>query len=583
MLLSPPSKDWLMTSWGRSHQAGLEQKTSPEHRRLELAQLSARKEKAEILIHAVEKCALPLFNQVFLHCDSRLILTDHEGVILTSWGLPRFKEKLNEIALSSGSFWTEEIKGTNAIGTALIEQRAVTIIGDEHYIHQHQFISCSASPIFDHSGQLLGILDITSEQHQHDLSTQMLVQNMVQLVENHLLNHIPSSTTRIHLALDETLLKTGWQGVVIADDDGRIIASNHIANQLLHQSSVVGLSIEMIYEDNQSHLVFEEYCLKNKRRSVSSKQPIFHESSQLHYGDQQIERAWQQAQKLINNDIPILILGETGVGKNEFVKALHQQSVRNQNPLVTVNCGAIPKDLIESELFGYEAGAFTGASSKGFKGKIRQADKGILFLDEIADMPLDAQCRLLHVLQDKTVVPVGSAQPEQIDIQVIAATHKDLPSLVEQGVFRQDLYYRLNGLVVSLPSLKDRQDKQTLIAQIHAKYRLKSQTLSPELLDALCQYSWPGNIRELDNMMKVSCLLASDEPELYLHHVPGHLVKEIHQHRSTRDVNDLQTTIEHELEKTYRETGGNISKMARLLGISRNTIYRKLKVLGIHS
>lgn len=252
--------------------------------------------------------------------------------------------------------------------------------------------------------------------------------------------------------------------------------------------------------------------------------------------------------------------------------------------MVLVNCGAIAKELIESELFGYVGGAFTGANSKGYKGKIRQADKGILFLDEIADMPLEAQSRLLHVLQDKTVVPLGSNESHQVDIQIIAATHKDLQQQVANGEFRQDLYYRLQGLVLTLPALRERQDQAELIEHIHAKYRLQQQVIAPQLLDILQRYRWPGNIRELDNMLKVSCLLASDEPVLQLEHVPGH----ISQCLTTNDAQttetttpDMKTTLDTKLLDTYQATQGNISQTSRLLGISRNTIYRKLKSLGI--
>ncbi len=261
---------------------------------------------------------------------------------------------------------------------------------------------------------------------------------------------------------------------------------------------------------------------------------------------------------------------------------------------MAVNCGALPKDLIESELFGYAPGAFTGASHKGFQGKIRQADKGILFLDEIADMPLEAQCRLLHVLQDKSVVPVGSNQSYQVDCQIIAATHKNLEQLVATGEFRQDLFYRLNGLAFTLPSLQHRQDKHALIEHIHSKYAEDEQTICPHLMSLLCAYSWPGNIRELDNLLKVAALLASDEPQLTLEHVPSHLAQHLtllahdNQHQLTTPSaikgtanSDLRSTVEETLLQTYQANQGNISKTSRILGISRNTIYRKLKSLGI--
>ncbi|MCG9702932.1 sigma-54-dependent Fis family transcriptional regulator [Vibrio natriegens] len=574
--------NWLSTSWLRSEQAGLKQRRLPEDVRVNSATLKDRRHQLNFLLDAVKQFALPLFNQIFAHSNSRLILTDADGVIIGSWGKPRFREKLTEIALSSGACWQEKLKGTNAIGTALVEAKPVSVIGDQHFIQHHRFISCSANPIFDHLGRLLGVLDITSEQEKHDLSTQVLVQNMVQLVENQMLNQIPSGHIRVDLACDKNLLNSGWQGIIIADEAGEILAHNQVASQLLDRSTVVGQSLEEIlaHQNSDQPIVFKTAPLsktKIQSRSLSA-------SNDLHFGDSKVEHCWQQANRVIDKDISLLILGETGVGKNEFVKALHKNSQRKSGPLVAVNCGALPKDLIESELFGYVAGAFTGANSKGYEGKIRLAHKGTLFLDEIADLPIAAQSRLLHVLQDKTVLPVGSNQSVQVDTQIIAATHKDLEALVEQGEFRQDLYYRLNGLIIELPRLEERQDKQKLIESLHRRHAEPNQHLCPHLLSLLLSYSWPGNLRELDSLIKVSALMAQGEAVLELAHVPTHLSKKLsqmQQQASAEPTTDIRTTVEDKLVKTYQANQGNISKTSRMLGVSRNTIYRKLKSMGM--
>ncbi|ELI5393330.1 TPA: sigma-54-dependent Fis family transcriptional regulator [Vibrio parahaemolyticus] len=575
--------NWLSTSWIRSEQAGLKQRRRPEDIRVTPATLQDRRHQLNFLLETVTQFALPLFNQLFAHSDSRLILTDADGVIIGSWGQPKFREKLTEIALSSGACWQEKVKGTNAIGTAIIEAKPVSVIGDQHFIQHHRFISCSANPIFDHLGHLIGVLDITSEQKKHDFSTQVLVQNMVQQVENQLLNLIPQGHIRVDLACEKGLLNSGWQGIIIANEDGQILAHNQVASQLLAQQNVIGQSLEHILSiQSADHpFVFKTKPLTDKKvksRSVTA-------SNDLHYGDSTVEHCWQQANRVIDKDISLLILGETGVGKNEFVKALHKNSQRKTGPLVSVNCGALPKDLVESELFGYVAGAFTGANSKGYQGKIRQAHKGILFLDEIADLPLEAQSRLLHVLQDKTVLPVGSNQSVQVDTQIIAATHKDLDSLVSEGLFRQDLYYRLNGLIIELPRFEERDDKQQLIENIHRRHAKSEQQLCPHLLALLLSYSWPGNLRELDSLIKVSALMAQGEETLDLAHVPTHLSKKLSQAQDVKTAAEptlkLRATVEDKLLKTYQANQGNISKTSRMLGVSRNTIYRKLKSLGI--
>ncbi|KJY82990.1 Fis family transcriptional regulator [Vibrio galatheae] len=575
------SEGWLASSWQRSSNAGLKQIKKPDDINVSNTLLKERRYLAQGVIEAVKQCALPLFSQVLARSDSRLILTDAEGVILATWGQERFREKLTEIALESGACWQERLKGTNAIGTALFEKKAISIIGEQHYIKHHRFISCSASPLFNHLGELVGILDVTSEQSKHDVTTQLLVQNMVQLVENYLLTQIPEGALQINLAHNESVLKSGWQGIVIADENGQIVAHNQVVSQLMPEVALVGEQIEtLLHSQQHAPLVFEKYNIGQKAKTKK----WLSASSELHFGDNKVEQAWQQANKIIGSGISLLILGETGVGKGEFVKALHKRSARSNQPLVTVNCGALPKDLLESELFGYAAGAFTGANKQGYLGRVRQADKGILFLDEIGEMPLEAQCRLLSVLQDKIVLPVGSTQQYPVDIQVIAATHQDLSQLVADGHFRQDLYYRLNGLVVTLPSLHQREDKIELIRSIHAKHKLSEQKLSPSLMRLLLNYQWPGNLRELDSLLKVTSLIASDVEELSIEHVPDHFAKPLaDQTEHTRDdiEQDLNTTLNSTLIDTYHAHNGNVSKVSRVLGISRNTVYRKLKRVGL--
>ncbi|RSD31835.1 sigma-54-dependent Fis family transcriptional regulator [Vibrio pectenicida] len=302
----------------------------------------------------------------------------------------------------------------------------------------------------------------------------------------------------------------------------------------------------------------------------------------LHYGDPEVDQAWQDARKVVGSGIHLLILGETGVGKGEFVKALHNYSRLSHKPLVMVNCAALPNDLIESELFGYAPGSFTGANPKGYSGRIRQADKGILFLDEIGDMSLQAQCRLLSLLQDKIVMPLGSTRSYNVDIEVISATHQNLQQLIAEGRFRQDLYYRLNGLTVRLPTLKQRKDKAQLIESIHAQYRKQAQKISKPVMERLMAYLWPGNIRELDNFIKVAALMADDSAEIEFKHLPQQWQQSLQSVSLVRESpsTDLNTTLNETVLDVYKSNQGNISKVARELGVSRNTVYRKLRALG---
>lgn len=582
MQIQPIKKDWLSSSWERSQAAGLIQRRLPDAIRLPNYELKERQWRATTMIEAIERFVLPLFNQICSHTDSRLILTDADGVVLSSWGQPHFREQLLQIALDSGCCWQEKLKGTNAIGTALIESRPISVIGEQHYIRQHQFISCSASPILDYQGNIVGILDITSEQQKHDITMQVLVQNMVQLIENHLISSLPNGATRIDLALDPTLIHSGWQGIVIADQNGKVMAHNHIAMHLLEQKDLLGVDLEQMIKKVPHRIIYESHPMTNDAPKVRVKAPA--SSTHLHFGDASVEKAWQQATKLLNHDIPILLMGETGVGKGEFVKALHQYGNAKQ-PLISVNCAALANELIESELFGYAPGAFTGASNKGYAGKIRAAHNGILFLDEIGDMPLDAQSRLLQVLQEKVVVPVGCTKEYPVHLQIIAATHQSLEKAVNAGTFRQDLYYRLNGLVLTLPALRERTDRSALITELHRKYRKQAQTLCAQLHEKLNHYTWPGNLRELDNVMKVACLLASEEHELKLEHLPANIVHLLipnqAQTNSAPPAETLRHTLDNQLIETFHAHHGNVSQTARRLGISRNTLYRKLRAIGL--
>ena len=275
------------------------------------------------------------------------------------------------------------------------------------------------------------------------------------------------------------------------------------------------------------------------------------------------------ARRLLEADIPVLVLGETGAGKERFVQALHAASSRAAAPLVAVNCAAIPEGLIESELFGYEEGAFTGARRQGARGRLREADGGVVFLDEIGDMPMSLQARLLRVLQERLVVPLGGGSGQKVDIRIVAATHRDLGDEVASGRFRADLYYRLCHYPLTLPPLRERGD----VAQIAANLLLqhgsagRSITLSPALADFIRRYPWPGNLRQLDNLLRTLLALVDDGTVLTPDHLPATL----------RAAQPAQRQTANTLHSLLQQHGGNASAAARALGISRSTFYRRLR------
>ncbi len=599
MTLKTHSQSWLSASWQRCQGAGLNPAAIPDELRLNTAALDERRQRYGRLLQAVEHSALPLFNQLMGRTQSRLILSDPQGFVLHHWGVSRYSQKLANIALDTGVNWLEQYKGTNAIAAALSERQCVSVIGEQHFIKSHRFMSCTASPLFSPDGELLGALDITSEQQIHTPKTAILVSSLAQQLELALLCRLPGAAVRLDLAPQKALLHSGWQGVLVLDLDGRVLGANPMARQLLkginlgqiHQA----LSPQVLSRGSgrlQQGLVFRTQALEQPQhtkpvvRASQSRESQSGESSAA-FKEPRLELAWQQARKVLARNIPLLILGETGVGKEQFVKQLHVQSPRHQQPFVAVNCAAIPAELVESELFGYQAGAFTGASRQGYVGKIRQAHQGSLFLDEIGEMPLAAQSRLLRVLQEREVVPIGSNQAHSVDIQVIAATHMDLPALVQQGAFRADLYYRLNGLQVTLPALRQRSDLRRLIHKLHQRYRVRPQSLCPVLEQQLLQYHWPGNLRELDNLMQVACLMAEEFPELNWQTLPESLqqtlgtAEEAMADLAPAPGNNLHSQMQTQIRDTWLACNGNVSEAARRLGISRNTLYRKLKALAL--
>lgn len=301
-----------------------------------------------------------------------------------------------------------------------------------------------------------------------------------------------------------------------------------------------------------------------------------------------------RAARLRNEPINILVMGETGTGKERMARALHESSRRRDKPFVAINCAAMPESLIESELFGYEPGSFTGAKSKGMKGLIAQADGGTLFLDEIGDMPLQLQTRLLRVLAEQEVLPIGASRPVKVDLRVVAATHRDLRGLIDQGRFREDLFYRLNGASLRLPPLRERADQGYLIRRLFDELQAEREgpraRLRGDAMSALLAYPWPGNIRELHNALRYA-LATCENDEVVVGDLPeeclsGHYAyPAVPSHDATAGGriagHPAVTRPMDPLHEALRRRRWNISAVARELGLSRPTIYRRMKRLGI--
>jgi sigma-54 dependent transcriptional regulator, acetoin dehydrogenase operon transcriptional activator AcoR len=316
----------------------------------------------------------------------------------------------------------------------------------------------------------------------------------------------------------------------------------------------------------------------------------------LDTGDAQMASVLRRVEKVRGRDIPLLVLGKTGTGKEWLARAMHEESPRRDAPFVAVNCASLPDTLIEAELFGYEDGAFTGAKKRGSVGKIVQADGGTLFLDEIGDMPLAQQVRLMRVLQERSVVPLGGTRAIAVDLRIVCATHRNLRAMIDEGTFREDLYYRINGLAVTLPALAERSDLAVLVERILARLQRDEADnermptrVSARVMDSFLRCRWPGNLRQLSNVLRTAGIMAEGADEIDLEHLADDFLHDCESVGSESmtavdvvqpaSMEALQATV---IEQALARHNGNVSAAARELGVARNTVYRVLRRRAAH-
>ncbi|NWE43786.1 sigma-54-dependent Fis family transcriptional regulator [Pseudomonas yamanorum] len=597
----------IQDSWRRCRAYGLDHQSTPSFDQLPADGVSQLLESQHSLVQTTHQEVLPYYENILSNSNCLIMLADNQGQVLTSWGTQRFIEPKLARGFSAGASWMERSSGTNAIGTALACAQAVHIEHDEHFLKANRFMTGSAAPIFDAQREIIAVLDVSSDSYLPPSHTLGMVKMMSQTVENRLiLNLFRGEHFQLTFNTGLNNLDSQWAGLLIFDESGQVLSANRRADNLL------GISLSRVLIDSLFKVSLLELlnqpeglpfslqaagrnrfqCLLKRPKQAPVQARVFVESKKpsapastaislktLHFGDARVEKAVRQAERLLEKDIPLLIHGETGVGKEVFVKALHQASSRSQQAFIAVNCAAIPAELVESELFGYEKGAFTGANQKGSIGLIRKADKGTLFLDEIGDMPLPTQARLLRVLQERCVQPVGSSELFPVDLRIISATNRSLREQVQLGRFREDLYYRIGGLTLELPPLRERTDKQALFKQLWQQHREPTQWagLSNEVLALFEQHPWPGNLRQVSSVLQVALAMAEEQP-IRAEHLPDDFFVDLNGVVPEPAGERLDDSMD--LAQRLKAAGGNISHLARELGVSRNTLYKRLKQNG---
>ncbi|GAB7388172.1 sigma-54-dependent Fis family transcriptional regulator [Bacillaceae bacterium] len=611
----------ILASWRRCQQHGVIQEAlqlRPKY--LSPGELKKLREKHSFFLQT----ALPVIRDLheFVKGSGFLtMLTDHQGHVLEVMLDENTKRFAAEVYLVPGAVWREEIVGTSAISLVLQEGKPFQVVGEEHYWKKLQHITCSAAPIFDQQQELIGVINVSGPMdavHSHTLG--MIVASARAIERQLRLRKITMEMQRTNETLN-TLLDSVEEGVLLIDENLAIRQANSVACRILQssQESLLGRKVTDFFagplfrEAFHSHSPVQDELLKilplgisclvkinpivtpgeyaasiitfrevhqirRLARRIDGNQSYF-TLKELKGSSEAMEHLRKQILKISRCDATVLLLGESGSGKEVVAHSIHHMSNRQDGPFVVVNCAALPRTLLESELFGYEGGTFTGGLKQGRPGKFELANGGTIFLDEIGDMPLEMQVILLRVLQERRVTRLGGHKPISLDVRVIAATNKDLQQAVYEGKFREDLFYRLNVLTLEIPPLRSRkEDIPELIDWFVAKHTPemeKTKTFSAAALSRMMNYDWPGNVRELENVVQ-RCLILSEKDTIEVHDLPPEM-----QMAAERPSGAGESSFSDFKHNAFCEalhtSGGNVEKAAKLLGISRATAYRWFK------
>ncbi len=650
-----PSNDTVARSWSRCvNELQLDPAKPHVPAFVSRADLEERRARRADVIACARYEMTTLYHQL-ADAECAVVLTDIDGVIVHMVCAPEFAAQAGPLGLRVGGMWSEAQAGTNGMGTCIAAGGPVSVRRDDHFYSQFAQLTCSAVPVVDPSGEIAAVLDVTSRSSLMQQHVLVLLGMTARMIENRLIDARFRNAHPLHFHSRPEFVYTLHEGRLAVGEDGRILAANRSAlfqlglrsvaeirsrriedlfetslEDMLQRSLSASFHPVVTYRANAAHRFFavarRPACEATQAppRVLPGSAPFVAHAAvpsvapavpaapiETPFEDPRLVAHLDTARRVIARQTPLLLCGETGSGKEVFARAVHAASPHAGGAFVAVNCASLPESLIEAELFGYRAGAFTGAQRAGRRGKNLQADGGTRFLDEIADMPLELQARLLRVLDTRQVTPLGSEETHAVDFQLISASHCQLPERVQEGRFREDLYYRLAGIELTLPPLRERSDLAHIIRAVLAAEGCTTGQLSVQAERLLAEHPWPGNIRQLRHVLRTAAALA-DGKTITAAHLPSLLsprpqaaAQPMLPHAAAGaaagaaasaaasaatppasepesfKLGPIQANERHLLLHLLEQHRWNVSGVAKALAVSRNTLYRKLHKLHI--
>ena len=559
----------IAASWKKCYQKNVDPLMNQPRKILSLSELQEKQEQHHLLIDLVEK-EVSCWTDMETVLQPLYILTDCEGAILWRNGSYQLKDYANQIYFKEGSCWTEQDVGTNAIGLALTIKKQVFVGMKEHYAYASKNWSCAASPIFNEQDEVIGILNVSTYQNETAKDSLKSIKVVTERISNQLLKMKLTQKMKLLQLINQISQKgiicdTDFKAVHVSVDYQRSFQLNDDMREFIDKNKVYE-SQKINFDDEVIGYLY-----------LPTREQEFSQNFGIESQDSTYQKWLKQTIKYAKSPLPIHIYGESGSGKEIIAKTIHQHSEYREGEMVSLNCGAFSEQLLESELFGYAPGAFTGALSDGYQGKIEQANGGTLFLDEIDSMSPRMQQVLLRVLEDKVVTPIGGKE-KQVDFRIVTASNKALNQQVQQQLFREDLFYRLVVCHVEIPPLRERpQDLNVLLVDFCQQKNWSINWLD-KLTNVIEQHQWPGNIREFRNFLERLYLTYEEETPTTADLWKLLLVGSIQ--------GDLETTIvdeKQQIEEALKVSNYHLINTASLLGISRTTLYRKMKKYNINS